>query len=120
AIVTGVARGCRANGCALLGGETAEMPGLYAPGDYDVAGTIVGVVEEGRLLDGSTIEEGDAIIALASTGLHTNGYSLARRIVFDVLKLGVNDPFPGETASVGEVLLRVHRSYLPAVRPLLE
>ena len=120
AIVAGVARGCRTNGCALLGGETAEMPGLYAPGDYDVAGTIVGVVEEGRLLDGSTIEEGDAIVALASTGLHTNGYSLARQIVFEVLGLTVDEPFPGEGASVGEVLLRVHRSYLPSLRPLLD
>lgn len=119
AIVAGVARGCRTNGCALLGGETAEMPGLYAPGEYDLAGTIVGAVEEGRLLDGSSIREGDVIIALGSTGLHTNGYSLARRIVFDVLKLDVDDPFPDDQATVGEVLLRVHRSYLPALRPLL-
>lgn len=119
AIVTGVSRGCRANGCALLGGETAEMPGLYTPGDYDLAGTIVGVVEEDRVLDGSSIEEGDAIVALASTGLHTNGYSLARRIVFDVLNLTVDDPFPEEDGTVGEVLLRVHRSYLPCLRPLL-
>lgn len=119
ALVAGVARGCRTNGCALLGGETAEMPGLYAPGDYDLAGTIVGVVEEGSLIDGSAIREGDAVIALASTGLHTNGYSLARRIVFEELKLTVDDAFPGEDATVGDVLLRVHRSYLPSLRPLL-
>jgi phosphoribosylformylglycinamidine cyclo-ligase len=119
AIVAGVARGCRTNGCALLGGETAEMPGLYSPGEYDLAGTIVGAVEEGRLLDGSAIREGDVVIALASTGLHTNGYSLARRIVFDELKLGVDDAFPEEEGTVGDVLLRVHRSYLPALRPLL-
>jgi phosphoribosylformylglycinamidine cyclo-ligase len=120
ALVEGMARGCRANGCALLGGETAEMPDFYAPGEYDLAGTIVGVVDERRVVDGSAIRQGDAIVALASSGLHTNGYSLARRVVFDRMGLGVDDPFPDEDASVADVLLRVHRSYLPALRPLLE
>jgi phosphoribosylformylglycinamidine cyclo-ligase len=116
AIVEGVARGCRANGCALLGGETAEMPDFYAPGEYDLAGTIVGVVEQDRIIDGSGIRAGDVVLALASTGLHTNGFSLARRIVFDRMGLGPDDEFTGEGASVSEVLLRVHRSYLPSLR----
>src|SRR5690606_37561403 len=94
ALVGGIARGCRENGCALLGGETAEMPDFYAPGEYDLAGTVVGVVEEDRVLDGSKVREGDAVIALASSGLHTNGYSLARRIVFERLGLTPDDPFP--------------------------
>jgi phosphoribosylformylglycinamidine cyclo-ligase len=115
-LVDGIARACRTNGCALLGGETAEMPDFYAPGEYDLAGTIVGVVEQDRIIDGSAIREGDAVLAIASTGLHTNGYSLARRIVFDRLGLGVEDPFPGEEGSVGDVLLRVHRSYLTSLR----
>lgn len=119
-IVSGVARGCRANGCALLGGETAEMPDFYAAGEYDIAGTIVGVVEEGRVIDGRAIRAGDAIVALASSGLHTNGYSLARRIVFDRMGLGVDDPFPEETGSVADVLLRVHRSYLRPLMPLID
>jgi phosphoribosylformylglycinamidine cyclo-ligase len=120
ALVAGIARGCRANGCTLLGGETAEMPDFYAPGEYDLAGTIVGVVEEDAVLDGSAIRAGDVVIAIASSGLHTNGYSLARRIVFDRMGLGVDDPFPGEDASVAEVLLRVHRSYLSALRGPIE
>jgi phosphoribosylformylglycinamidine cyclo-ligase len=119
-LVEGIARGCRANGCALLGGETAEMPDFYAPGEYDLAGTIVGVVEEDRILDGSAIREGDAVLALASSGLHTNGYSLARRVVFERMRLGVDDPFPDEQGSVADVLLRVHRTYLPALRDPLE
>ncbi len=119
-LVGGIARGCRANGCALLGGETAEMPDFYAPGEYDLAGTIVGVVERGRILDGTAIRPGDAMIALASSGLHTNGYSLARRLVFDRLGLGLADPFPEEMGSVADVLLRVHRSYLASLRPLLD
>jgi phosphoribosylformylglycinamidine cyclo-ligase len=119
-LVEGIARGCRANGCALLGGETAEMPDFYAPGEYDLAGTIVGIVEEDRILDGSAVREGDLLIALGSSGLHTNGYSLARRIVFERMALDVDDPFPGEDAAVGEVLLRTHRTYLPALRPLLQ
>ena len=119
-LVSGVARGCRNNGCALLGGETAEMPDMYQPGEYDLAGTIVGVVEEDRVLDGKAIRPGDAVVALASTGLHTNGYSLARRIVFDRLGLSVDSPFPGEDASVADVLLRVHKSYLDSLYPVIQ
>jgi phosphoribosylformylglycinamidine cyclo-ligase len=119
-IVGGIARGCRENGCALLGGETAEMPDFYAPGEYDLAGTIVGRVEEDRVLDGSAIRAGDAIVALASSGLHTNGYSLARKVVFERMGLSPGDAFPGEDASVADVLLRVHRPYLKPLWPLLE
>ena len=120
ALVEGVARGCRENGCALLGGETAEMPDMYAPGEYDLAGTIVGLVEEDRVLDGRAIRPGDVLIGLASTGLHTNGYSLARRIVFERMGLGMDDAFPEEDGSVADVLLRVHKSYLRALHPLIE
>jgi phosphoribosylformylglycinamidine cyclo-ligase len=119
-LVSGVARGCRENGCALLGGETAEMPDMYAPGEYDLAGTIVGLVEEDRVIDGRAIRPGDAIVGLASSGLHTNGYSLARRIVFERMGLGMDDAFPEEDGSVADVLLRVHKSYLKALYPLVE
>src|SRR5215468_10252834 len=110
-IVDGIARACRENGCALLGGETAEMPGFYQEGEYDVAGFIVGLVSRGRIIDGRTVVAGDALVALPSSGLHTNGYSLARRIAFDVLKLRVDSRVEelGETA--GQALLRPHRSY---------
>ena len=118
-IVTGVTRGCRENGCALSGGETAEMPGVYTPPDYDLAGFIVGYVEEDAVLGSRRVVEGDQLIALESSGLHTNGYSLARRIVSERMKLAVHDPFPGESATVAEVLLRVHTSYLKALRPVL-
>jgi phosphoribosylformylglycinamidine cyclo-ligase len=118
-VVGGVAAACRENGCALIGGETAEMPGVYAPPDYDVAGFIVGCVEEDRILGPERVREGDVLIGLASSGLHTNGYALARRIVVERLHLGPTDSFPGEDASVAGVLLRVHRSYLPALRPVL-
>ena len=120
AVVEGVARGCSANGCALLGGETAEMPGLYAPGEYDVAGFIVGACRRDRLLRREDVRGGDALVALPSNGLHTNGYSLARRVIFDVLGLGVESELPGTGSTVGQALLAVHRTYLPAVRPLLE
>ncbi|MEX0912265.1 MAG: phosphoribosylformylglycinamidine cyclo-ligase [Gemmatimonadota bacterium] len=120
ALVEGIARACRLNGCALLGGETAEMPDFYAAGEYDLAGTIVGIVEEDQVLDGSAIREGDAVVALASNGLHTNGYSLARRIVFERMGASPDDPFPGEDATFAEVLMRTHRSYLPALRPLID
>ena len=118
-IVTGVTNGCRENGCTLSGGETAEMPGVYTPPDYDVAGFIVGYVEEDAVLGAHRVEQGDHLVALGSSGLHTNGYSLARRIVFERMGLTVNDPFPGETGTVAEVLLRVHTSYLKALRPVL-
>jgi phosphoribosylformylglycinamidine cyclo-ligase len=118
-IVEGLARGCRDNGCALLGGETAEMPGFYADGEYDVAGFMVGAVDRARVIDGSTIVPGDVLIGLPSSGLHTNGYSLARKIVFDVLKLTVDSHVPELGETVGEALLRSHRSYLPVIKPLL-
>lgn len=119
-IVSGVAAGCRENGCALVGGETAEMPGLYTPPDYDLAGFIVGVVEEANVISRDGAREGDVLVALESSGLHTNGYSLARAIVRDRLKLGPNDAFPGAGGkTVADVLLAVHRSYLAALRPVL-
>jgi phosphoribosylformylglycinamidine cyclo-ligase len=119
-IVEGLARACRDNGCALLGGETAEMPGFYADGEYDVAGFIVGAVERDRIVDGRGIAAGDVLIGLPSSGLHTNGYSLARSIVFDGLGLTVRDRVPELGTTVGEALLAPHRSYLPLVRPLLD
>jgi phosphoribosylformylglycinamidine cyclo-ligase len=119
-IVSGIARACRENGCALLGGETAEMPGFYAEGEYDVAGFIVGLVSRARIIDGRAIEAGDRLIALPSSGLHTNGYSLARRVVFDVLNLGIDAHVPELGETVGAVLLRPHRSYLPLMGPLLD
>jgi phosphoribosylformylglycinamidine cyclo-ligase len=118
-IVAGIARGCRANGCALLGGETAEMPGFYAAGEYDLAGFIVGAVDRAHIVNGATLRPGDALVGLSSTGLHTNGYSLARRIVFDELKLKVDSALPAIGATVAEVLLAVHRSYLRVIEPLL-
>jgi phosphoribosylformylglycinamidine cyclo-ligase len=118
-IVEGLAAACRENGCALLGGETAEMPGFYAAGEYDVAGFIVGVVERDRLIDGSTIAPGDVLIGLPSSGLHTNGYSLARRIAFELAGLRHDSQVPELGTSIGEALLVPHRSYLPVIRPLL-
>jgi len=118
-VVTGMARACRENHCALLGGETAEMPGFYADGEYDIAGFIVGVVERERLLTGKTIAQGDVLIGVPSSGLHTNGYSLARRIVFDHLKLTVDSLVPELGRTIGEALLEPHRSYLEAIKPLL-
>jgi phosphoribosylformylglycinamidine cyclo-ligase len=119
-IVEGLAAACRENGCALLGGETAEMPGFYADGEYDVAGFIVGAVERRRLIDGKTIAPGDALIGIPSSGLHTNGYSLARRIAFDVAGLRVDSVVPELKTTIGEALLVPHRSYLPIVGPLLD
>jgi phosphoribosylformylglycinamidine cyclo-ligase len=118
-IVTGMAQACRDNGCALLGGETAEMPGFYAGGEYDVAGFIVGAVEREQLIDGRSITAGDVLVGVPSSGLHTNGYSLARRIVFEKLGLGVDDLVPELGRSVGEALLEPHRSYLPMIGPLV-
>lgn len=119
-VVSGIARACRENGCALLGGETAEMPGFYAEGEYDLAGFIVGVVERDRVIDGHAIRPGDRLIGIPSSGLHTNGYSLARRIVFDLLRLGVDSYVPAIDATVGDALLKTHRSYLPLIGPLLD
>ena len=119
-IVEGLAAACRDNGCALLGGETAEMPGVYADGDYDVAGFIVGVVDRNRLIDGSAIAPGDRLVGIPSTGLHTNGYSLARRLVFERAGLGVESVVESVGCTVGEALLEPHASYLSVVRPLLD
>jgi phosphoribosylformylglycinamidine cyclo-ligase len=120
AVVAGVAAGCRHNGCALIGGETAEMPDLYTPPDYDLAGFIVGYVEERRILGPQRIRPDDVLVGLSSAGLHTNGYSLARKIVTDRLKLRPNDPFPGDGGTVADVLLAEHRSYLAALKPVLD
>ena len=118
-IVGGMAGACRENGCALIGGETAEMPGFYAEGEYDLAGFIVGVVDRDRLIDGRTIQPGDALVGLPSTGLHTNGYSLARRVLFDVCGFTPDTFVDDIGTTVGDALLAVHRSYLPVIRPLL-
>lgn len=111
-VVRGVAIACRENRCALLGGETAQMPDFYAAQEYDLAGFIVGAVARDRIIDGSAIGVGNVLVALASSGLHTNGYTLARKIVFDVMGLGVDDELSGTGRSVGDELLTVHRSYL--------
>jgi phosphoribosylformylglycinamidine cyclo-ligase len=112
-IIAGVARGCRANGCALIGGETAEMPGLYQPGEYDLAGFIVGAVEKRNMLTGASIRAGDILLGLPSNGLHTNGYSLARKLLFEVAKCPLDETLADE-------LLKVHRSYLKPIRALIE
>ena len=119
-VVRGVARGCRENGCALIGGETAEMPGFYTDGEYDIAGFIVGCVDRANIIDGRNIVPGDALIGLSSAGLHTNGYSLARRVLFDVCGFTVDTVVPELGTTVGEALLATHRSYLTAVGPLLK
>jgi phosphoribosylformylglycinamidine cyclo-ligase len=119
-IVKGFARACAENGCALIGGETAQMPGFYQKGEYDVSGTIVGVVDKSRMLDGKGIRPGDAVIGLASSGLHTNGYSLARRIFFDRMKLKPRQRVAGLDGGIGDELLKVHVSYGPVVQRLLK
>lgn len=119
-ILKGFAKACKAGGCALIGGETAQMPGMYHPGEYDVAGTIVGIVDRKKMLDGSKVRVGDVIIGLASDGLHTNGYSLARAVLFDQLKLTVKSKPEGLTKTLGEELLRVHRNYQPLMASLPE
>jgi phosphoribosylformylglycinamidine cyclo-ligase len=120
AVVSGMARGCKRNGCALIGGETAEMPGFYAPGEYDLAGTIVGIVEKKRLLTGGEVAKGDQLLALPSTGLHTNGYSLARKILFEVAGLRPDTYVEELGRTVAEELLSVHRSYLKPIRALAD
>jgi phosphoribosylformylglycinamidine cyclo-ligase len=119
-IIEGVANGCRENGCALIGGETAEMPGLYAERDYDLAGFIVGAVSEEEILGSNRVKAGDVIVALESSGLHTNGYSLARKIVDERMRRPLDSLFPGMDSSVADVLLTVHRSYLRAMLPVLK
>ena len=119
-VVSGIARGCKANHCALIGGETAEMPGLYSKGEYDLAGFIVGVVEQSRMLTGESVKEGDVLLGLPSTGLHTNGYSLARKLFFEVAGYTPRTFVPELDCTAGEELLKVHRSYLAPLRTLLK
>lgn len=120
AIVKGVAEGCRQAGCALVGGETAELPDFYAPGEYDLAGFAVGVVERGRIIDGSAVRPGDRLLGLASSGLHSNGYALARKVIFERLGLGVGDPLPGIGLTVADELLRPTQIYVKPVLDLLK
>lgn len=117
-VIRGIARGCERNGCALIGGETAEMPGLYKRGEYDVAGFIVGACEEKQLITGATIAPGDVLLGLPSDGLHTNGYSLARKLLFEVAKYKISKVLPDLGETVGDALLRVHLSYANALRAL--
>ena len=119
AVIGGIARACRENGCALIGGETAEMPGLYAEGEYDLAGFIVGAASRPNLLGANRVRKGDVLLALPSTGLHTNGYSLARRLLFDLAGYGPRSVLPEIGASVADALLAVHRSYLRPIRALI-
>lgn len=117
-LIKGFARACGEAGCALIGGETAQMPGMYNPGEYDLAGTIVGVVDRKKMIDGSRIKTGDILLGLPSNGLHTNGYSLARKILFERMKLKPSSKLPGLPKSLGEELLRVHRNYQPLLASL--
>ncbi|MEK6548871.1 MAG: phosphoribosylformylglycinamidine cyclo-ligase [Nitrospirota bacterium] len=119
-IVSGIAEGCRQAGCALIGGETAEMPGFYADEEYDLGGFAVGVVERDQIIDGSRVRPGDALIGLASTGLHSNGYSLARRVLLDEAKMPLNERVPDLGETLGEALLRPTRIYVKTIRALVE
>jgi len=119
-IIKGFVKACAENRCALIGGETAQMPGFYQPGEYDVSGTIVGVVDRSRILDGKTIRPGDAVIGIASSGLHTNGYSLARAIFFEQMKLRPDSRVAELDSTIGDELLKVHLSYGPLVRKLIK
>lgn len=119
-VVEGVARACKEAGCALIGGETAEMPGFYGDGEYDVAGFIVGIVDRSRIIDGKSIRHGDLLIGLPSVGLHTNGYSLARKLFFEVAKLGPDSRVTGLEGTVGEELLKPHINYAPMLREAMD
>jgi len=119
-VVEGMARACRENGCVLLGGETAEMPDFYPPGEYDLAGFIVGVVDKSRVIDGKSIEPGDVVLGIPSNGLQTNGYSLARKLFFEVGGYKVDDVVDELGATVGEALLATHQSFLPQLSPILD
>lgn len=118
-VVEGIARGCKAHNMALAGGETAAMPGLYAERTFDLAGTIIGVVEESEALHGDQIAPGDVVLAYASTGLHTNGYTLARHVLLEQMGLSLDSTLPGSDLRVGDALLAVHQSYVAAIRPIL-
>jgi len=118
-IVSGMVRGCKNANCALIGGETAEMVDLYQPGEYDLAGTVVGIVEKDNIIDGSKINSGDCLIGMKSSGLHTNGYTLARKIFFEQQNIKANSKVPGLEKTVGETLVEIHRNYFPIVSPLL-
>ena len=119
-VVKGLCRGCKNNGCALLGGETAELPGVYPQGEYDLVGTIVGHVAKRKIITGEKIKPGDVMIGLASGGLQTNGYTLARKVLFDVCGLSIGDKLPGLSISVADALLAVHRSFLKPVKAVME
>src|SRR6476659_3549729 len=112
-LLRGLSRACRGAGCALLGGETAQMPGMYRKDEYDLAGCIVGVVDRAKIIDGKNIKAGDVVLGLPSNGLHTNGYSLARKLLFEKMRLKPSSPLPGSTMTVGNELLRVHKNYQP-------
>src|SRR5437660_800618 len=115
-LLGGLSRACRSAGCALLGGETAQMPGMYRKGEYDLAACIVGVVDRAKIIDGSNIQPGDVVLGLASNGLHTNGYSLARKILVEKMRLTINSRLQGSKITVGEELLRVHKNYQPLLK----
>lgn len=119
-VVEGMARACKENGCVLLGGETAEMPDFYPPGEYDLAGFIVGVVDKRKVIDGKSIEPGDVVLGIPSNGLQTNGYSLARKLFFEVGGHNAGTYLDGLSSSVGEALLATHQSFLPQIGPLLD
>ena len=119
-VIRGIAEGCKRAGCALIGGETAEMPGFYQEGEYDLAGSIVGVVDRSKLIDGSAVEPRDALVAIASSGLHTNGYSLVRKLVFERMNMGVDDIIPGCGRTVADELLEPHKSYAKSVWTVLD
>ncbi len=119
-VVKGLCKACSENGCALLGGETAEMPGLYPEGEYDLVGTIIGTVAKKNIITGSAVRAGDTIIGLPSSGLQTNGYSLARKVIFEQAGLKIDDIFPGTKQTVADILLKVHKSFLKPVTALME
>jgi len=119
-IISGIVEGCRQTGCALIGGETAEMPGFYPEGEYDLAGFVVGVVERDQMIDGSRVRPGDVLVGLVSTGLHSNGYSLARRVLLEEAKLSLDEPVAGAGKTLGETLLSPTRIYVRTIRALME